>query len=98
MAKKCIFCKKPLDESDVFDVCHLCGYKVWGPKMYDSIVENMQQAKEDGDLFQGSVFETQHSKAKEKTQFKPSFEQSKTSQPEIEILPIDTDTSSFKDL
>ncbi len=58
MEKKCIYCKKQLDENDVIDVCQLCGFKVWGPKMYEAIKENMVQAKEDGDLFQGSVTDT----------------------------------------
>jgi len=56
--KKCIFCKKELGENDVMDVCKPCGFAVWGSKMYEAIKENMEHAKEDGDLFQGSITDT----------------------------------------
>lgn len=56
--KKCIFCKKELDKEDVMDVCKPCGFAVWGPKMYEAIKENMEQAKADGDLYQGSITDT----------------------------------------
>jgi uncharacterized protein with PIN domain len=52
---KCMYCKKELAEGSVVDVCHDCGEKVWGDKMFQAILDNMNQAKEVGDLYQGSV-------------------------------------------
>tara|TARA_Y100000310_G_C20494984_1_gene721106 strand:+ start:724 stop:978 length:255 start_codon:yes stop_codon:yes gene_type:complete len=55
MGKNCIYCKKDLAESEVLDVCAACGFQVWGKTMYEAIKENMKQADQDGDLYQGSV-------------------------------------------
>jgi len=55
MTKKCIYCKKQLGEDIIFDVCEVCGYQVWGPKMYQAIIDNMQSASDAGDLYQGSI-------------------------------------------
>ncbi len=55
MVNKCIYCKVGLEESSVVDVCRRCGIGVWGEKMFNAIVNNMQNAKEAGDLYQGSV-------------------------------------------
>ena len=55
MAKNCIYCKLPLEDSSVVDVCKSCGIGVWGEKMFSAIVQNMENAKEVGDLYQGSV-------------------------------------------
>jgi len=44
------------DERDV-DVCDSCGMGVWGKQMFSAIKKNMAEAKEKGDLFQGSVGE-----------------------------------------
>ena len=55
MAKQCIYCKSTLDESTVIDVCKSCGHKVWGEKMFKAIVDGMENAREVGDLYQGSV-------------------------------------------
>ncbi|MBI5804163.1 hypothetical protein HY450_02875 [Candidatus Pacearchaeota archaeon] len=55
MAKKCIYCRTALDDSSVLDVCRRCGIGVWGERMFNAIVENMENAREVGDLFQGSV-------------------------------------------
>jgi len=62
MSKNCIYCKRELAEHDVIDVCKSCGVQVWGEKMYDSIVDNMENAREDGNLHQGSVTETSYVK------------------------------------
>ena len=53
--KKCIYCKKEVDENSVIDFCNDCGKGVWGEKMFDTIVKSMQDAKKRGDLMQGSV-------------------------------------------
>ncbi|MBS3074592.1 hypothetical protein J4447_04025 [Candidatus Pacearchaeota archaeon] len=53
--KKCIYCKKEIDENSVIDFCNDCGKGVWGEKMFNTIVKSMQDARERGDLMQGSV-------------------------------------------
>ncbi len=53
--KRCVYCKVDLAESSVIDVCDNCGNKVWGDKMFKTIVNNMTNAKEKGDLHQGLV-------------------------------------------
>ena len=55
MAKNCIYCKASLSLESVIDVCKACGYQVWGEKMFQAIVDNMEDARDAGDLNQGSV-------------------------------------------
>lgn len=55
MVKKCGFCKAPIPEEQAFEVCARCGHQIWGEKMFNAIVANMDQAKTKGDLYQGSV-------------------------------------------
>lgn len=55
MVKRCVYCKVEIDQDSVVDVCRRCGIGVWGEKMFNAIIENMQGAKEAGDLYQGSV-------------------------------------------
>ena len=55
MGKKCIYCKAALEDGSVIDFCTGCGVGVWGPKMFETIKRNMENAREAGDLYQGSV-------------------------------------------
>ena len=50
MVKKCIYCAKEVSEERVIDICAICGTKVWGEKMFDTIVKNMENARDNGDL------------------------------------------------
>ena len=53
--KKCVYCRREIEEVSVVDVCATCGLGVWGERMFSAIKENMQNAKDKGDLYQGSV-------------------------------------------
>ena len=55
MVKSCIYCKSSVDDSSVIDFCRRCGIGVWGEKMFNTIVSNMEKARDAGDLHQGSV-------------------------------------------
>ena len=48
--KKCIYCGGVPQES-VIDFCEKCGKKVWGDKMFNTIVKNMEEARNKGDLY-----------------------------------------------
>jgi len=55
MVKKCIYCKREIEDFRVIDFCDKCGIGVWGEKMFRAIVQNMEDARSKGDLNQGSV-------------------------------------------
>jgi len=48
--KKCIYCKTDIPEESVIDFCSRCGIGVWGEKMFNAIVNNMEEARDRGDL------------------------------------------------
>jgi len=48
--QKCMYCGKEISDDSVLAVCHRCGEKVWGEKMFKTIVKNMEDAKNKGDL------------------------------------------------
>jgi len=50
MARKCIYCKVEISEDSVIDFCARCGRGVWGDKMFETIVKNMEEARDKGDL------------------------------------------------
>ena len=55
MVNKCGFCKNNIPEEQVFEVCETCGKGIWGEKMFGAIKNNMAKARDNGDLYQGSV-------------------------------------------
>lgn len=62
MVSKCVYCSKDLEAESVVDVCMVCGVGVWGEKMFQTIRDNMENARDAGDLHQGSVGEEKDSK------------------------------------
>ena len=48
--KKCIYCKQGVPDESVIDFCERCGVGVWGKKMFDAILQNMQSARDKGNL------------------------------------------------
>jgi uncharacterized UBP type Zn finger protein len=50
MAKKCVYCNSGIDDGRALDVCDRCGVGVWGEKMFKTIVNNMNSAREKGEL------------------------------------------------
>ncbi len=54
MTKKCIYCGVGVEDNSVIDFCERCGVGVFGKKMFDTIVNNMETARANGDLTHGS--------------------------------------------
>ena len=50
MTKKCIYCKTEIPDESVIDFCRRCGVGVWGEKMFNTILTNMQNAAAKDDL------------------------------------------------
>ncbi len=50
MTKKCLYCNTELHPNSVIDFCDRCGTGVFGPKMFETIKNNMENARERGDL------------------------------------------------
>ena len=53
MTKKCIYCRQEISKSNVVDFCEKCGRSVWGDKMFETIIKNMENARDNGDLCNG---------------------------------------------
>ena len=66
MTKKCIYCSSEIQKESVIDFCEKCGKNVWGEKMFNTILENMNNAKKNGDLC--------HNRVDEKGEFKSSVD------------------------
>ena len=50
MSKKCVYCNAEISDECVIDFCERCGKGVWGEKMFNTIVKNMETARANGDL------------------------------------------------
>ena len=50
MMKKCIYCGRAIPSESVIDFCEICGIGVWGEKMFRTIVKNMEEARDSGNL------------------------------------------------
>jgi len=48
--KKCIYCGSEIPDQSVIDFCQRCGIGVWGEKMFNAILKNMEDARDRGDL------------------------------------------------
>jgi len=55
MAKKCVYCSCEIRDNRSIDVCDVCGVGTWGPKMFKAICNRMDEAREQGNLDQGSI-------------------------------------------
>ena len=56
MPKKCIYCSKEIDETSVIDFCERCGVGVWGGRMFNAIVKNMEDAQNKGNINSKGLF------------------------------------------
>jgi len=54
--KRCIYCSSKIIDERAVEICDSCGEGVWG-KMFKAIKQNMGEAREKGDLFQGSIID-----------------------------------------
>ncbi len=55
MVKKCIYCGSDVADESVIDFCERCGKGVWGEKMFNAIVQNMENARNNEDLCSSSL-------------------------------------------
>jgi uncharacterized UBP type Zn finger protein len=55
MTKKCVYCRAEINDESVIDFCEKCGIGVWGEKMFNLILKNMEDARERGDLCHSRV-------------------------------------------
>ena len=56
MYKKCIYCGVDIPKESVIDFCSKCGKGVWGEKMFNAIVQNMEEARRKGDILHSGFF------------------------------------------
>jgi len=56
MVKKCIYCGSEIPDESVIDFCRRCGIGVWGEKMFNAILKNMEEARDKGDLCHSRPF------------------------------------------
>lgn len=58
LSKKCIYCHEIIPDESVIDFCERCGKRVWGERMFSTIVQNMEKARENEDLCHSRQIET----------------------------------------
>lgn len=51
-----MYCNTELNDGREVTVCDICGEKVWGAKMFNTIKQNMHEANEKGDLCHSQPF------------------------------------------
>jgi len=56
ISDKCIYCGGEISDESVIDFCEKCGKNVWGEKMFNTIVRNMENARENNDLCNSNDF------------------------------------------
>jgi len=61
MTKKCIYCGAEIPDESVVDFCERCGKGVWGEKMFNAIIQNMEEARSKGDLVSTNLPENSES-------------------------------------
>ena len=47
---KCVYCKGEISDGRSMEICDNCGEKVWGKKMFDTIKQNTDDARDRNDL------------------------------------------------
>ena len=57
MGKKCIYCHEEVSDNCVVDFCERCGKGVWGEKMFNTIIQNMERARDNKDLCHSQILE-----------------------------------------
>jgi len=50
ITRKCMFCRAEIPENAVLEVCSKCGRDIWGSKMFYAIIDNMGNAKDEGNI------------------------------------------------
>ena len=45
-----MYCKSDIPDKSVIDFCERCGKGVWGEKMFRTILKNMEDARDRGDI------------------------------------------------
>ncbi len=48
--KTCMYCGTSVDDDSVIDFCERCGVNVFGRKMFETILQRMNDARAEGDL------------------------------------------------
>ena len=48
--KTCMYCGANVDDDSVIDFCERCGVNVFGRKMFETILQRMNDARAEGDL------------------------------------------------
>jgi hypothetical protein len=55
---KCVYCKNEVSSDRAMQICDSCGVKVWGPKMFQAILDCTKTEQEKGNMELGRVSES----------------------------------------